>query len=114
MEKVLREHGWTVQRRVKLAAPAIRDRQNAVRAKIANAAGDVSLFVNPSTAPTLHKGLATVQLKEGSTFLEADSPFQHITTAIGYLIDFEWPVLHDDKPVIVTPKPLFSAFAGKR
>lgn len=93
IEGVLREKGWSLTRKVKPAAPAIKDRQNALRAKIKNAAGDVSLFVNTKTAPTTHKGLATVQLKEGSTFLEEDSHVQHITTAIGYMVDYEFPIV---------------------
>ena len=39
-----------------------------------------------------HKGLATGQTKAGSTFLEADSEYQHITTAIGYCVDHMWPI----------------------
>ena len=92
MEGVLRENGWQFTRRVKKAAPAIKDRQNAVRAKIRNAAGEISLFVNSANAPYTHKGLATVQLKKGSTFQEEDSDTQHITTAIGYMIDFEYGI----------------------
>lgn len=92
IEGVLRENGWQFTRRVKKAAPAIKDRQNAVRAKIRNAAGEISLFVNSANAPYTHKGLATVQLKDGSTFQEEDSDVQHITTAIGYMIDFEYGV----------------------
>lgn len=92
MEKVLRDHGWTHTRRVKPSTISIKDGQNAVRAKIRNAAGEVSLFVNPHTAPTTHKSLATVQLKEGSTFIEAESDVQHIGTAVRYFIDFEFPV----------------------
>lgn len=92
MEQVLVQHGWNVQRKVKSKAPAIKDRQNAVRAKICTAAGHVSLFVNPIKAPYCHKGLATVQLKKGSTFLEEDGEYQHITTAIGYCIDHCWPI----------------------
>jgi hypothetical protein len=92
MEGVLRANGWTLTRKVKPAAPSIKDRQNAVRAKIQNAAGDVSLFVNAKTAPTTHKGLSTVQAKPGSTFLEVETRYQHITTAVGYMIDYEWPI----------------------
>lgn len=92
IEGVLRSKGWTVTRRVKAAAPAIKDRQNAVRAKIMNAAGEVTLFVNPKKAPYTHKGLATVQTKPGSTFQEVESEWQHITTAVGYMIDYEFPV----------------------
>ena len=100
MERIFREHGWDVDRRVKNANPAIKDRQNAVRAKICNANGDVSLFVNPNTAPWTHEGLATVQLKEGSSFQEDDrNEYQHITTAIGYFIDYEYPI-NDDITVL--------------
>ena len=92
MEAVLRANGWKYERHVKKAAPSIKDRQNAVRAKIMNAAGEISLFVNPSKAPYTDKGLATVQLKKGSTFIEEDSDIQHITTAVGYMIDYCWPI----------------------
>lgn len=92
IEAVLRANGWTFDRRVKNAAPAIRDRQNAVRAKIANAAGEVSLYVNPQRAVYAHKGLSTVVTKQGSSFIEEESEFQHITTAIGYMVDYEWPI----------------------
>lgn len=93
IEDVLRSNGWSFERRVKLAHPAIKDRQNAVRAKIMTADGDISLYVNPKTAEWSHKGLATVQLQEGSTFQEDQkNQYQHITTAIGYCIDYLWPV----------------------
>jgi hypothetical protein len=92
MEQVLRANNWTVTRKVKNAAPAIKDRQNAVRAKIKNAKGEVSLFVNIEKAKYVHKGFATVQIKKGSTFLEEDSEYQHITTAVGYCVDHEWPI----------------------
>jgi len=94
IEAVLRQNGWSSTRRIKAAHPAIKDRQNAVRAKILNAAGERSLFVNPHTAPWCHKGLATVQTKEGSTFQEDESnQYQHITTAIGYMVDYDYPII---------------------
>jgi len=48
--------------------------------------------------------LATGQLKDGSTFLEADSDFQHIGTAIRYFIDFEYPLINN--------KPQFAQITG--
>ncbi|WP_434033707.1 terminase large subunit domain-containing protein [Cupriavidus sp. a3] len=99
MENILRENGWTYTRRVKPAAPAIKDRQNAVRAKVKNAAGEVSLYVNTTKAPYTHKGLATVQFKKGSTFLEEETDYQHITTAIGYMVDFEFPAVKTNATV---------------
>ena len=106
MEQVLRANNWQVERRVKPAAPAIKDRQNSVRAKIRNAAGQTSLFVNIDKARYAHKGLATVQIKKGSTFLEEGGDYQHITTAIGYCVDHEWP-LRPDRPN-VDAKPIAS------
>lgn len=102
IEDVLRANGWTYDRRVKKAHPAIKDRQNSVRAKIKTADGRVSLFVNPKTAPWSHKGLATVQLQEGSAFQEDQkNQYQHITTAIGYFVDYLYPV--SNKPVMNIP-----------
>lgn len=92
IEQVLREHKWTVTRNVKPSTTSIKDGQNAVRAKIRNAADEVSLYVNTMTAPYTHKALATMQLKKGSTFLEEDSEYQHIGTAIRYWIDYEFPI----------------------
>lgn len=92
IEDVLRRENWRFERRVKPAHPSIKDRQNAVRAKVLNAKDEVSLYVNPQTAPWCHRGLATVQLKEGSTFQEDQTnPYQHITTAIGYFVEVHWP-----------------------
>lgn len=99
IEDVLRSFGWTFERRVRPAAPAIKDRQNAVRAKIQTADGNHSLFVNPQTAPWCHRGLSTVQTKEGSSFQEDQrNEYQHITTAIGYCVHYEWPV--DALPIV--------------
>ena len=120
IESVLRQNGWTYERRVRAAAPAIRDRQNAVRAKICTADGKVSLFVNPLTAPTLHKGLATVQTKKGSTFqeetaAEKQTREQHITTAIGYCIAYEWPVLfHEPESASLVVLPTAHHWSNKK
>jgi hypothetical protein len=93
IESTLRENGWTYSRRVKPSTRSIKDGQNSVRAKIRNANGECFLFVNPNKAVYAHKSLATGQLKEGSTFLEADSDYQHIGTAIRYFIDYEYPIV---------------------
>lgn len=110
MEQVLRANGWAVERKVKLAAPAIRDRQNAVRAKILNAKGETSLFVHPERCKYLHKGMATVTMKKGSTFLEDETELQHITTAVGYCIDHEWPVRFERQELDATPKASVNYF----
>ena len=96
IQDVLRAHGWKITNKVQKSHPAIKDRQNAVRAKIKKADGTVSLFVNTKTAEWCHKGLSTVQLQQGSTFQEDQkNQYQHITTAIGYMIAVEWPVIRE-------------------
>lgn len=92
IEDVLRLNHWKFERRVRPAHPAIKDRQNAVRAMIFNAKGQIRLYVNPAKAKYCHKGLSTVQLKVGSSFQEDQkNQYQHITTAIGYFVDWHWP-----------------------
>lgn len=103
IERVLRDNGWYTTRDVQPSTRSIKDGQNAVRAKIANAAGEVSLFVNPSTAPYVHKALATGTLKKGSTFLEEDGEYQHIGTAVRYLCDTLFPIVDNvGRPVRTT------------
>lgn len=93
IEAVLRQHGWKVTRKIKAANPGIKERQNAVRARIKSADGEISLFVNPHKAPFCDKGLSTVQLQGGSSFQEDQrNQYQHITTAIGYCVEYEWPI----------------------
>lgn len=93
MIDVLSSNGWKVRNEVAKSHPAIKDRQNAVRAKIKTSSGDISLYINPKTAPWSYKGLQTVQLQKGSTFQEDQTnQYQHITTAIGYQIAKIWPV----------------------
>lgn len=113
IEGVLRANGWEFTRKVKAAAPAIKDRQNAVRAKVCTADDVISLYVNPVTAKYCDKGLATVQLQKGSTFQEDQTnQYQHITTAIGYCVDVEWPILFK-KEVQVTPVATINHFNRK-
>ena len=94
MTQVLKAHGWQVSNEVKRAAPAIKDRQNAVRALIRSYSGDIRLFINPNIAKWATKGLATVQVKEGSSFQEDQkNKYQHITTAIGYMVHTLYPIV---------------------
>lgn len=101
IEQVLRDHGWTVERKVRLAAPAIRDRQNAVRGKILNACDETDLYVNANKAKYMHKGLSTCTIKKGSSFIEEETEYQHITTALGYMIEYEFPI-RQEKAIIPT------------
>jgi len=87
--QILRQAGFTAQK-VPNVNPGLRDRHNAVNARLENAEGRVGLFIDPR-CKTLIKGLETVNYKPGS-HLEAESFEQHVTTALGYLIHREFPL----------------------
>lgn len=92
IEEVLRANGFKVTRKVPLANPSIRDGQNSLRGKILNANGERSFHVNHKKCPTVDRGLKTVQLKKGSTFIEDETNnAQHITTALRYFTNIEFP-----------------------
>lgn len=72
--------------RVPISNPRIRDRHNTVNAYCYNDNQKRRLFVY-KRAQTALEGLRLTKLKKGSTFQEDDSAsYQHITTAIGYVI----------------------------
>lgn len=90
IEQVLRAAGWRVTRKVSPAAPLIKDRQAAVRAMILSASGVIRLRINPRTAPWSHRSLLTTQYLPGSAYQEDQrNQYQHISTAIGYMIHRE-------------------------
>ena len=88
---ILRQAGFN-QHRVPRANPPVRNRHNAVNAMLKNAAGDIRLRIHPR-CKTVIKGLETVQIKKGSSYLEEETYSQHVTTALGYLVNQEFPVI---------------------
>lgn len=81
---ILAQAGFYNQR-VPNINPPIRTRHNEVNALLKNALGDTRLFIHPR-CKTLISGLDTVQLKDGSHYIEKETRSQHITTSLGYLI----------------------------
>lgn len=91
--KILKENGFTVYMKVPRANGPIKNGQNALRAKILDATGKRSFFVNPEKCPTIDR-LGTIQLKKGSAFLEERdlAGAQDIGTAIRYYINERFPI----------------------
>jgi hypothetical protein len=54
-----------------------------------------------------------VSVKQGSTFLEIEDDYQHITTAVGYMIDYEFPVRREKPVVNLTIEPTLNYFNKK-
>lgn len=92
IQSILKRAGFTVKMKVPRANPAIKDGQNSLRARIIDAVGKISLFVNQKKCRYADKGLSALQLKKGSTFQEEDSEYQHITTALRYFTNVEFPI----------------------
>jgi len=92
ISNILKKEGFRVRMKVPRSNGAIKDGQNSLRAKICDALGNRSFFVNPQRCKYVDRGLSTLQLKEGSTFQEEDTDFQHITTALRYYTNVEFPI----------------------
>ena len=95
IKEVLEEHNWRVTDYVLKSNGAIKDGQNSLRGRIMNANGLRRFFINPKKCKYSDKGMESVSLKEGSTFQEVDSDYQHITTALRYYTGVKYPFVRD-------------------
>ena len=93
IKDILFANNWIVIDKVPYSNMSIMDGQNSLRARILNAMDEVNFFVNPSICKYTDKGLSTTQLKEGSSFQEKDSQYQHITTALRYYTKVRFPLV---------------------
>jgi hypothetical protein len=91
---ILKDLGFKKQK-VARAHPPIRERHNTVNALLKNAEGDIRVKIHPR-CKTLIKGLDTVRLRDGAQYLEEETYWQHVTTAFGYLIAYEFPIKKRD------------------
>jgi len=93
IKEILKSDGWTVTDRIPYSTKSIMDGQNSLRARILNALDEINFYVNPSICKYTDKGLSTTQLKDGSSFQEKDSQYQHITTALRYYTSVRFPII---------------------
>jgi len=83
--EIIRRSGFPTIRAPR-SNPGVRDRHNLVNAYCKNARDEVRLLVHPK-CKTIIKGMETVHLKKGSSYVEDDSQReQHVTSALGYAI----------------------------
>ena len=92
---ILKNAGFNV--RVRNTHPLVRDRINAVNAKLKNAKGVNSLFI-ANKAKNVIKSLDRQIYKEGTSIPEKDTGFDHMNDALGYMIEFLYPLKRDFKP----------------
>jgi PBSX family phage terminase large subunit len=87
--------------------PAVRTRHVKVNGQLKNAYGQTFVYVLKSKCPTIIKGFRLTQLKKGGKYIENDGPahpYQHISTACGYLICRK--LLEIENPVRVTKRKI--------
>jgi hypothetical protein len=81
--------------RVKQANPRERARVNAVNTRCVNGIGEIHLMVDPVRAPNVVRDMeGVVLLKGGSGEIDKkhDPKLSHVSDAIGYYCDYEFPV----------------------
>jgi hypothetical protein len=86
---ILQNAGFGVQ--VRNAHTPIRDRVNAVNAKLKNSKGTPSLFVDPKCKQII-TSLERMVYKPGTSIIEKDGELDHMADAVGYLVDFLYPL----------------------
>jgi len=92
---ILKNYGFEVKCRN--AAPLVRDRINSVNAKLKNTNGENNLFISNSCKNVI-KSLERQIYKEGTHIPDKDSGFDHMNDALGYMIEFNFPLRRHFKP----------------
>ena len=86
IKELLGKIGVNFEYKVPLANPAIRTRHNKVNAYCRNGEKRVRMFIYQG-CKTADEGMRLTKIKSGADYIEDDSKaYQHITTAIGYLV----------------------------
>lgn len=69
----------------------VRDRINAVNSRLKDAKGQTHLFIHPKCKYTI-EGLERHTYKEGTSQPDKDSGYDHMMDALGYMVDYMFPV----------------------
>ena len=86
---ILQGAGFPV--RLRREGVKVRDRINAVNAKLKNAAGVISMFVDPK-CKHLIQCLERQIYKEGTSQPDKSEGFDHMNDALGYFVDYLYPI----------------------
>jgi hypothetical protein len=81
----------------------VRDRINAVNARLCSAAGVRHLFISPKCKYVI-QCLERQVYKEGSNAIPDKGEFDHMNDALGYAIDFIWPIKRERELDLNAPK----------
>lgn len=96
---ILRNNNFIVK--VPHAHTPVRDRINAVNSRLCSSAGVRYLYIDPKCKYTI-ESLERQTYKEGTSQPEK-SGYDHMNDALGYLVDYLFPVRRDIDPVLTQP-----------
>lgn len=88
----------------------VRDRINAVNSRLCSSSGIRQLYIDPKCKYTI-EGLERQTYKEGSTQPDKDGGYDHMNDALGYMVDYLFPVKRDVDPDAVQPRRWTHALA---
>ncbi len=86
---ILMSHGFTV--RARASSPAVKDRINAVNRRLMDASGGLGLLVSDMCRETIRSFEQTCY-KPGSSVVDKSAGVEHMSDAVGYFIEYEFPV----------------------
>ena len=81
----------------------VRDRINAVNSRLCDTIGIRRLFIDPKCKYTI-EGLERQTYKEGTSQPDKESGYDHMNDALGYMVDYLFPVRRDIDPELLKPQ----------
>jgi hypothetical protein len=100
---LLSNAGWVVK--APRSHTPVRDRINAVNSRLCGTNGVRRLFISPRCKYTI-EGLERHVYKEGTSQPDKDSGYDHMMDALGYMVDYLFPVKRDLDPELMQPQRL--------
>lgn len=88
----------------------VRDRINAVNSRLCSSSGIRHLYIDPKCKYTI-EGLERQTYKEGSSQPDKDGGYDHMNDALGYMVDYLFPVKKDIDPDATQPRRWTHALA---
>ena len=98
---ILRNAGFIVK--VPHSHSPVRDRINAVNSRLCDSTGIRHLYIDPKCKYTI-EGLERQTYKEGTSQPDKESGYDHMNDALGYMIDYQFPVRRDIDPELMRPQ----------
>lgn len=81
----------------------VRDRINAVNSRLCDSIGIRRLFIDPKCKYTI-EGLERQTYKEGTSQPDKENGYDHMNDALGYMVDYLFPVRRDVDPELLKPQ----------